>query len=594
MEDSERDKMLASAYELRERELAPISWEDPFSDMNTDEKSKLLMDFMNQIRLMNERLEKMESERASSLDYKSKFEEEHKLNLSLQTRMDKLLETIESLRDQLALMNQHTYGSKTQKRKTNRSKTASVDHTKNKDDFDGTPGSIAMNSSSTSATSTTSVDAPGEHPMANSENESRFYRQGMEYRTMKADKTVRHRSDLNRLPAGAKVIKVLHRYSYEQISSIVEHDYELVRYKALDGSIIDGYFPCDGEAGIIDVVPGTHASGSFLAYLAFNKYVLDTPLYRELVRMMDERMQVSRMTLTNWLEKGSMYINGLIKILKENCLEKDSIVNCDETWCRVKVEDSYKKKYIWCLVNKAAKVVIYCYEDGSRGRDALRHILGESQLKALQSDGYNVYMYLDDKLIDTEHLCCLAHARVKFKYASEQGGDKDADFFLDAFGELYRLEAEYEKGKLSAGQIKACRENLKTKEIIIKIRSKLDAMLSDVHPPRGDLMEKALNYLNTFWTQLFAYIKDGSYTIDNSIAERFIRPLSGERKNSLFFGSGKMAGVSAAYHTIISTCKMQGVSALQYLKMFFQEIVNGRRDYENLLPMTIGLGNNKL
>lgn len=399
---------------------------------------------------------------------------------------------------------------------------------------------------------------------------------------------------MNRLPAGATVIKFLHRYSYEQISRIVEHDYELIRYKTLEGTIIDGYLPCDGAPEVIDVVPGTHASSSFLAYLAFNKYVLDTPLYRELVRMMDEQMQVSRMTLTNWLEKGCKYVNCLIKILKDHCLEKDSIVNCDETWCRVKVDDSYKKKYIWCLVSKAAKVVIYCYEDGSRGRDALRHILVDSQFKALQSDGYNVYMYLDDELIDTDHLCCLAHARAKFKYASEQGGNKDADFFLDAFGELYQLEADYEKGKLSTEQIKACRENLKTKEIIIKIRSKLDAMLSDVHPARGDLMEKALNYLNTFWPQLFAYTRDGSYTIDNSIAERFIRPLAGERKNSLFFGSGKMAGVSAAYHTIISTCKMQGVSALQYFKMFFREIVNGCRDYDNLLPMIIGLGNNKL
>lgn len=71
-------------------------------------------------------------------------------------------------------------------------------------------------------------------------------------------------------------------------------------------------------------------------------------------------------------------------------------------------------------------------------------------------------------------------------------------------------------------------------------------------------MEKALRYLDTFWPQLFAYLKDGSYSIDNSIAERFIRPLAGERKNSLFFGSDKMAEVSAAYHTVISTCRMQG------------------------------------
>ena len=146
----------------------------------------------------------------------------------------------------------------------------------------------------------------------------------------------------------------------------------------------------------------------------------------------------------------------------------------------------------------------------------------------------------------------------------------------------------------TAEQIKACRGSLKTKEIIIRLRSKLDSMLSEGHPPRGDLMDKALRYMKTFWKQLFAYTKDGSYTIDNSLAERFIRPLAGERKNSLFFGSDKMAGVSATYHTIISTCRMQGVSVLEYLRSFFREIVKGRRDYKNLLPMTIGINNNKL
>ena len=56
---------------------------------------------------------------------------------------------------------------------------------------------------------------------------------------------------------------------------------------------------------------------------------------------------------------------------------------------------------------------------------------------------------------------------------------------------------------------------------------------------------------------------------DNRVcAERFIRPLVGERKHSLFFGSDKMACVSAVYHTIISTYKMQGVSVLDYFKRF--------------------------
>ena len=281
-------------------------------------------------------------------------------------------------------------------------------------------------------------------------------------------------------------------------------------------------------------------------------------------------MRLSRMSLTNWLAKGSTHFCGLIAYLKNTCLEKASIVNCDEAWCRVKRDGCYKKKYIWCLVNKLSKVVIYCYEDGSRGRDALKHILGDSQVKALQSDGYNVYLYLDDHMVDIEFLCCMAHARAKFKYALEQGNDKDAAFILELIGELYRLERGYEENKLSAVQIRLCGNNLKTKEIIIKLRSKLDVLLSDGHPPRGELMEKALNYMNTFWTQLFAYLNDGSYSIDNSIAERFIRPLAGERKNSLFFGSDKMARVSAVYHTIYLHLQDAGCVSAWLFQAIFQ------------------------
>lgn len=242
------------------------------------------------------------------------------------------------------------------------------------------------------------------------------------------------------------------------------------------------------------------------------------------LRLYRHDMHISRMTLSNWLSKGVTYINGLVELLKDRCLEKDSIINCDETWCRVKVEGSYRKRYIWCLVNKLARTVIYCYDEGSCGRNILKHLLDNREVKALQSDGYNVYLYLDDKLLDINHLCCMAHVRAKFKYAFEQSGDKDAEYILHCMGELYGLERENESGLLSAEQIQCCRQGLKTKEIIIRLRSKLDSLLADVHPPRGDLMEKAVRYLHTFRNRLFAYLQDGCYSIDNSIAERFIRP----------------------------------------------------------------------
>ena len=42
--------------------------------------------------------------------------------------------------------------------------------------------------------------------------------------------------------------------------------------------------------------------------------------------------------------------------------------------------------------------------------------------------------------LDTEYLCCMVHARAKFKYTLEEGDDKDAIFVLELIGELYKQE----------------------------------------------------------------------------------------------------------------------------------------------------------
>ena len=64
---------------------------------------------------------------------------------------------------------------------------------------------------------------------------------------------------------------------------------------------------------------------------------------------------------------------------------------------------------------------------------------------------------------------------------------------------------------------------------------------------------------------LFTYIKDGSYPIDNNAAERAVRPLTPQRNSMLHFGSDEGAKMAATYHSIISTVKLQGRSAWDYL-----------------------------
>ena len=125
------------------------------------------------------------------------------------------------------------------------------------------------------------------------------------------------------------------------------------------------------------------------------------------------------------------------------------------------------------------------------------------------------------------------------------------------------------------------------------MRCKYERVLSIIHQQLNREPQEDEVFIVMSKLYLFSYLSDGRYDIDNSITERFILPLAGERKNSLFFVGSRMANVSAAYHTLLSTCRMNGLSALEYLKKFFYEIVKGRKDYENLLPMTIGINTNK-
>lgn len=118
--------------------------------------------------------------------------------------------------------------------------------------------------------------------------------------------------------------------------------------------------------------------------------------------------------------------------------------------------------------------------------------------------------------------------------------------------------------------------------------SKMDVLLAANHPPRGELMEKAVRYLDNFRKQIFAYTKDGRYSIDNNIDERCIRPLTGERKNSLSFGSHRMARASVIYHTVIATCQMNKIPVLEYLKKCFRKKVKDYiQDDSGFLPQNI-------
>lgn len=583
-------KRILHRRQLEEQGDKPVVPYNPCVGMSPEEMSRYIQFLFEQIQQKDaQHKELLEQLAGIKGELKAATSEQKRLNalvLSLTNQLHEALQANaelvrknEDLQSSARVSKKHRFGSSSQKGCKALDDVSGRDD--NKDDFDGTVDSLSESSCMS--------DIVAESPVSSS---SHLSRKGCTNKTMSADYQVFHKCDMSMIPADAKVLKKSIRKVFDSVNLIVEHDFEEVTYKTSDGRIVTTYFPVadDKESHIYDErVQGTHATGNLLSTLAFNRYQMATPAYREMSRMVEMKMSVCRQTLINWYGKIADKLNNLIPAMKDEALQPGANVNVDETWCRYQTRFGHKKHYMWCLANKAAKMVIFFYDEGKRSRNVLREFLGDAKIQSLQSDGYNVYMYLDNELNDMEHLCCMAHVRAKFKYALEQGMDKRAQFFIDKIGWLYNQEKRYRAEHLTAEEIKIERNSERMNLEIAEIRKKLDYYLYFDQSPQGDLMRKALNYMNTFWKQLFRYRNDGNYSIDNSLAERCIRPMALERKNSLFFCSTEGAKVSAIFHTIIETCKQLGVSAREYIKKFLDEVSSGRSDWENLTPSRLAI-----
>lgn len=488
------------------------------------------------------------------------------------------------LDQQLKYAQKNQFGDKCQRARKNKHNNDEADREDEKDRFDGTSGTL----STKSVREVSSGDSPSKE-----KKERDVSKRPEKYDTMSVEGApVFHPTDDSKVPGRIIERKSVKVYSFKMC--LVEEQFDMVHYVEPGKKPKWGYFPTDGHPEVVTKFEGTKATPEFLQALAYEVYVKNVTFGLLHQWLTDMGMTLSANTLHNWLKKGKKYLDKMIVVLKAMALKKDSIVNCDETWCKVRKYDHYRKCYIWVLVNKAEKIAIFFYENGSRGRDVLTHFLGDAELKSIMTDGYNAYVFIGDELKsarfkDTAHQICMAHAMAKFAKAANPGGDKAALPFWDDMQLFYKLEDSYDADGISREERRKRRQSLATKEILIRLRSRLDMELAKDERERSPYLTEALNYLNKFWDGIFAYQNDGNYPIDNNIAERTIRKLTTQRNNSLHYGSDEGVEMAAAYHSVMSTVKLHGMSCWNYLGEFFKRIFNGCRDFLSLTPSNIGL-----
>ena len=346
-------------------------------------------------------------------------------------------------------------------------------------------------------------------------------------------------------------------------------------------------------------IPKSIATNELLAYVMTNKFCEHMPFYRQEKAFERRCITVTRADMSNWQEQIYKRLKPLDSLIMEH-IKTGTTMNMDETTVRVlkyknqTENENRKKSYIWLGIGgpKDKKAVIYRYYE-SRNAKFIRPFINGFK-GWLQTDEYPGYetsikehnlLYPDDKII---HVACLAHVRRKFFDASLNGKSPGAGKAVKYIQLIYKKEEELIEMNLPPEELVSKRKEL-IKPVFDEFHKWLLEMESKVPPTLK--FGRAINYALSSWQHLLNYLDCPDLFVDNSIAERSIKPFVIGRKNWLFSGSEKGAESSCFLFTLIENAKYYHLDPYEYLRCVFDQSVNcqTKKDYEKLLPWNISI-----
>ena len=590
------DRMVMESHYLHALDIEDSQREGSLSDMERQDYIDIIKALREERVQLREMISSLQDTIKSLNQQLTRHEEidaaKDKRIAELNEKIDKLTIALTSTTERLNIMLDEKYNKKSKSNRHDNNKPAKKSREQEKEEDDGT--NINSGSAASRPTSEESLDKT----KVSSENLDGKRGPRGKYTTMDAAKVVEHKTTkMPVVPPGWVFVDYKFVDEYTKYSYIQCDRFQVAIYEDEFGIRHDFFNPLNPDDDMRpreNVIPGTHCTAELMAEIILDNIKHALPLHRCNDKMVYDGFQVSENTRKNWMYKTLELLKPLNSHLKKELFEVTKILNIDETWCRVRIKykgdntklGSLSKKYIWVVVNKITKVTYFLYdndENDSRGLRPLQEFLGEFA-GAIQSDGYVVYTQLTKKHPELiKHLECWAHVRTKFKNAFKVSNDPMADWFVKQIGRLYLVEAECFLKGLSAEETKYRRNRREVTRILESIKSKAEELLSRQRIHYSPSLRKALNYMKRGWENLIRYREDGDYSIDNSIAERAVRPYTVFRNGTMFHGSERGVENTTFFYSLIETGKARGLNVKNYLVSMIREMLHGNTDYKGIL-----------
>jgi transposase len=330
------------------------------------------------------------------------------------------------------------------------------------------------------------------------------------------------------------------------------------------------------------------ASPSAAAHVMYQKYVNALPLYRQSKDWSMFGVDISRVTLANWIiYTSTRWLLPLWNSFKALLL-LSPIILADETTFQVlkepgKTPQSKSQMWVYCTGkwSNAPPIVLFEYQPSRAGAHP-EAFLRDAENYFLLTDGYIGY-----SSVSNATLCnCWQHMRRYFTEAMPKNAPKDnpARIGLEYCQKLFALERGYED--LSAEK--------RLEQRIEKSKPVADAFfdwVASVDPLAGSKFGKAIVYATNQRIGLSMFLTDGRIELSTNRIENLIRPVALGRKNYLFADTVNGARSSAIAYSIIQTAIMNGLNPYQYLLHLFTELPtvltkNPNADLSRYFPWT--------
>lgn len=257
-----------------------------------------------------------------------------------------------------------------------------------------------------------------------------------------------------------------------------------------------------------------------------------------------------------------------------------AVLLADETPHRMLEGDPKKKWFLWGF-SSTKSCFFECHN--TRSGDVSAAVLANSSCVVLLSDVYSGYgrsIRLANKVRNEQNrdiilaAYCNAHARRKFKDRDSDAACEDAEWMIERYKEIYKLNEESkdqpeEIVKEKRSEMKPIFESMRD-----EAQKKIDTYSSKSQ------MATAYNYFLENYEGLTRFLDNHLIPIDNNQSERLLRSHVVGRK--IWYGthSKKSAETAAIHFSIVESCKMIGVNPRE----FYSDAV--KRIHNKLKPLT--------